>query len=214
MSDTRFTQRAQTALRLAQESASELGHGYVGSEHLLLGLAREGQGVAAKVLQAAGLGPEDLKKGVADLVGRGAPGGPPAQGLTPRCKKIIELALSEAVRLDHHYVGTEHLLLGILREGDGVAVRVLSAAGVEARRLRADVTAAMGGEPAPPPCRGGAGQKRPRPGFQARARTGLSPRFVLSILPVFPAQAGAVSKGGRARAEFPVFYCIGRGFIL
>ncbi|MBM6925752.1 Clp protease N-terminal domain-containing protein, partial [Pseudoflavonifractor phocaeensis] len=69
MSDTRFTQRAQTALRLAQESASELGHGYVGSEHLLLGLAREGQGVAAKVLQAAGLGPEDLKKGVADLVG-------------------------------------------------------------------------------------------------------------------------------------------------
>ena len=154
MSDTRFTQRAQTALRLAQESASELGHGYVGSEHLLLGLAREGQGVAAKVLQAAGLGPEDLKKGVADLVGRGAPGGPPAQGLTPRCKKIIELALSEAVRLDHHYVGTEHLLLGILREGDGVAVRVLSAAGVEARRLRADVTAAMGGEPAPPPFRG------------------------------------------------------------
>ena len=154
MSDTRFTQRAQAALRLAQESAAELGHGYVGSEHLLLGLAREGQGVAAKVLQAAGLGPEDLKKGVADLVGRGAPGGPPAQGLTPRCKKIIELALSEAVRLDHHYVGTEHLLLGILREGDGVAVRVLSAAGVEARRLRADVTAAMGGEPAPPPFRG------------------------------------------------------------
>ena len=154
MSDTRFTQRAQAALRLAQESAAELGHGYVGSEHLLLGLAREGQGVAAKVLQAAGLEPEGLKQGVADLVGRGAPGGLPSQGLTPRCKKIIELALSEAVRLDHHYVGTEHLLLGILREGDGVAVRVLSAAGVEARRLRADVTAAMGGEPAPPPFRG------------------------------------------------------------
>ena len=154
MSDTRFTQRAQAALRLAQESAAELGHGYVGSEHLLLGLAREGQGVAAKVLQAAGLEHEGLKQGVADLVGRGAPGGLPSQGLTPRCKKIIELALSEAVRLDHHYVGTEHLLLGILREGDGVAVRVLSAAGVEARRLRADVTAAMGGEPAPPPFRG------------------------------------------------------------
>ena len=155
MSDTRFTQRAQAALRLAQESASQLGHGYVGSEHLLLGLAREGKGVAAKVLQAAGLEPELLKEQVAALVGQGTPGATPSQGLTPRCKKIIELSLSEAVRLEHHYVGTEHLLLGILREGDGVAVRVLSAAGVEARRLRADVTAAMGGEPSPPPFRSG-----------------------------------------------------------
>lgn len=153
MNETRFTQRAQTALRLAQECSAELGHGYVGSEHLLLGLIREGRGVAAKVLSAAGLEPETLKAAVARMVGVGAPGSPPSQGLTPRCKKIIELSLTEAARLGHHYVGTEHLLLGILREGDGVAIRVLSAAGVEPRRLHADVTAAMGGEAAPSPYR-------------------------------------------------------------
>ena len=154
MNETRFTQRAQAALRLAQESAAELGHGYVGSEHLLLGLAKEGRGVASKVLQAAGLEPEGLKQTVSQLVGVGTPGTAPSQGLTPRCKKIIELSLTEAVRLGHQYVGTEHLLLGILREGDGVAVRVLDAAGVEPRRLRADVSAAMGGETQPPPFRG------------------------------------------------------------
>ncbi|MFR6627523.1 MAG: Clp protease N-terminal domain-containing protein [Flavonifractor plautii] len=131
MSETRFTERAQAALRLAQECSAELGHGYVGSEHLLLGLAREGKGVAAKVLQSAGLEPESLKAAIARMVGVGAPGGAPSQGLTPRCKKIIELSLTEAARLGHHYVGTEHLLLGILREGDGVAVRVLSGTGVE-----------------------------------------------------------------------------------
>ena len=154
VSETKFTQRAQDALRLAQESAAELGHGYVGSEHLLLGLVREGRGVAAKVLQAAGLEAERLKAEVSRLVGTGAPGRVPSQGLTPRCKKIIELALSEAVALNHHYVGTEHLLLGILREGDGVAVRVLAAAGAEPRRLRADVNAAMGGEASSSPFRG------------------------------------------------------------
>ena len=154
MNETQFTQRAQAALRLAQESAAELGHGYVGSEHLLLGLAKEGRGVASKVLQAAGLEPEGLKKTISQLVGVGTPGTAPSQGLTPRCKKIIELSLNEAVRLGHQYVGTEHLLLGILKEGDGVAVRVLDAAGVEPRRLRGDVAAAMGGEVPPSPFRG------------------------------------------------------------
>ena len=93
-----------------------------------------------------------------DAAGRG---GAPSQGLTPRCKKIIELSLTEAARLGHHYVGTEHLLLGILREGDGVAVRVLSGTGVEPRRLHADVVAAMGGEASPSPFRGG-GKTRER----------------------------------------------------
>ena len=154
MNDTRFTQRAQTALRLAQQCSAELGHGYVGSEHLLLGLAREGSGVAAKVLLAAGLDPETLKGAIAGLVGTGDKGAAPSQGLSPRCKKIIELSLTEAARLGHHFVGTEHLLLGILREGDGVAVRVLANTGVEPRRLRADVTAAMGGDPSSSPFRG------------------------------------------------------------
>ena len=159
MNETRFTERAQAALRLAQECSAELGHGYVGSEHLLLGLAREGKGVAAKVLHAAGLSPDTLKSSIAGLVGVGAPGNAPSQGLTPRCKKIIELSLTEAARLGHHYVGTEHLLLGILREGDGVAVRVLASAGVEPRRLQSDVVAAMGGEASPPPFRGKARER-------------------------------------------------------
>ena len=154
MNDTRFTQRAQTALRLAQQCSAELGHGYVGSEHLLLGLAQESSGVAAKVLLSAGLDPDTLKSAIAALVGTGDGGTTPSQGLTPRCKKIIELSLTEAVRLGHQYVGTEHLLLGILQEGDGVAVRVLANVGVEPRRLRADVTAAMGGDPSSSPFRG------------------------------------------------------------
>ena len=108
MNETKFTERAQTALRLAQEAACELGHGYVGSEHLLLGLSREGRGVAAKVLRGAGLEPESIRAAIVRMVGSGAPGERPSQGLTPRCKKIIELSLSEAARLGHHYVGTEH----------------------------------------------------------------------------------------------------------
>ena len=168
MNETRFTERAQAALRLAQEGSAELGHGYVGSEHLLLGLAREGKGVAAKVLQAAGVEPEGLKAAIAGLVGVGAPGGAPSQGLTPRCKKIIELSLAEAARLGHHYVGTEHLLLGILREGDGVAVRVLTGMGTEPRRLHADVVAAMGGDASPSPFRGNGKTREREYGGDAR----------------------------------------------
>lgn len=155
MSETRFTERAQSALRLAQEASAELGHGYVGSEHLLLGLAREGQGVAARVLQNAGLDAETIRAAIRRMVGVGAPGGRPSQGLTPRCKKIIELSLTEAARLGHHYVGTEHLLLGILREGDGVAQRVLVGSSVEPRRLYSDILASLGDNESPPPYRGG-----------------------------------------------------------
>ena len=159
LNETKFTQRAQTALRLAQESAAELGHGYVGSEHLLLGLLREGHGVAAQVLRAAGLDTEALRTAIVRAVGRGAAGDLPSQGLTPRCKHIIELALEETVRLGQPCVGTEHLLLGLLREGDGVALRVLAACGQDPRRLAADLTASLGGDPPPPHHAAG----RPRP---------------------------------------------------
>ncbi len=151
MNSSQFTQRAQTALKLAQESSSLLGHGYVGSEHLLWGLLKEGQGVAAKVLTRAGLTGEAIQNSIARLVGVGAPGNLPSQGLTPRCKRIIELALTEAHRLGHHYVGTEHLLLGLLREGEGVAARVLTGSGLDLRKLYSDVTAALGGDPSVPP---------------------------------------------------------------
>ncbi len=153
MGETKFTERAQTALRLAQESSSEMGHGYVGSEHLLLGLIREGQGVAARTLARAGLESESVRLAIKRLVGVGAPGTQPSQGLTPRCKRIIELSLAESVHLGHHYVGTEHLLLGLLREGDGVARRVLAGSGTDTQKLYSDVLAALGDNESPPPYR-------------------------------------------------------------
>ena len=171
--NSQFTHRAQAALRLAQESSSQLGHGYVGSEHLLLGLLKEGQGVASKVLKQAGLEAESVQASIARLVGVGAPGGLPSQGLTPRCKKIIELAIAEASRLGHHYVGTEHLLMGLLREGDGVAARVLAGGGLDLRRLYSDVSNALGGGDASSPSRGG----KPRPDREYSGDTKLLNQF-------------------------------------
>lgn len=153
MNNSQFTLRAQAALRLAQESSVQLGHGYVGSEHLLLGLLKEGQGVASRVLKQAGLEQEMIRTAIARLVGVGAPGGLPSQGLTPRCKKIIELAIAESNRLGHHYVGTEHLLMGLLREGDGVAARILTGIGLDLRKLYNDVSAALGGSGSSNPAR-------------------------------------------------------------
>ena len=161
LNETRFTSRAQTALRLAQGCASELGHGYVGTEHLLLGLAREGKGVAAQVLRGVGLDAARLKEHIAQLVGVGESGSRPSQGLTPRCKRVIELALEESRKAGTRYVGTEHLLAGILREGEGVAVRVLASCGHSPGRLLLDVRAAMGGE-SPPPYRSAGRPKNER----------------------------------------------------
>ena len=175
ISENRFTQRAQAALRLAQEASAQLGHGYVGSEHLLLGLSREGQGVAAKVLRNAGLEPETIRSSIARLVGVGAPVHMPSQGLTPRCKKIIELAMSEAAGLGHRYVGTEHLLLGLLREGDGVAARVLAGSGVELKRLYTDLMGALGGEPTPP--FRSPGRPKPERDYAERGDTKLLDQF-------------------------------------
>ncbi len=149
MNDRKFTARALESIRLAQEASAQLGHGYVGSEHLLLGLAREGQGLAARLLMEQKLDPETIRASIARLVGVGAPGCSPTQGLTPRCKHIIELALEESQRMGHRYVGTEHLLLGILREGDGVAARILTGSGLDTRKLYGDVAATMGGQPMP-----------------------------------------------------------------
>ncbi len=163
MSSRNFTPRAQEALRLAQEASAQLGHGYVGSEHLLLGLSREGQGAAAHILRSAGLESAALEGAVSKLVGVGAPGCAPTQGLTPRCRRIIELAAQSA--RGSRGVGTEHLLLGILQEGDGVAARVIADSGVHLQRLYTDVTAALGGQ-SPLPFR----DHRPREGKEDPVR--------------------------------------------
>ncbi len=175
ISENKFTPRAQAALRLAQDASAQLGHGYVGSEHLLLGLSREGQGVAAKVLRSVELEPETIRSTIARLVGVGAPVPMPSQGLTPRCKKIIELAMAEAAGLGHRYVGTEHLLLGILREGDGVAVRVLVGSGIELRKLYEDLMSALGGDPTPP--FRNAGRPKPERDYAERGDTKLLDQF-------------------------------------
>ena len=135
MNENKFTPRAEEALRLAQEAAGELGHGYVGTEHLLLGLVREEEGLAHEVLTDAGVTGELVAEIIKKSVGAGLPGSNPAQGLTPRAKRVIEIAVEDSVRGGGTDVGTEHLLAGLLREGNNMAVRILRTAGVDARHL-------------------------------------------------------------------------------
>ncbi len=135
MNENKFTPRAEEALRLSQEAAGDLGHGYVGTEHLLLGLIREDEGVAHTVLTEAGLTDEMVVEIIKKSVGAGLPGSNPAQGLTPRAKRVVEIAMEDSIRGGYHYVGTEHLLAGLLREGNNMAVRILRTAGVDARHL-------------------------------------------------------------------------------
>jgi len=121
----RFTERARKVVALAQEEAGRLRHDYIGTEHLLLGLVREGTGVAYQALHACGVTPEGARERVEGIVGYGD-GDPSQKPFTPRSKKVLELALRESMQLGHDYIGTEHILLGLLAEGGGVAARVLS----------------------------------------------------------------------------------------
>jgi ATP-dependent Clp protease ATP-binding subunit ClpC len=135
MNENKFTPRAEEALRLSQEAAGELGHGYVGTEHLLLGLIREEEGVAREVLTEAGLTDAMIVEIIKRSVGAGLPGSNPAQGLTPRAKRVVEIAMEDSMRGGCNFVGTEHLLAGILREGNNMAVRILRTAGCDPKHL-------------------------------------------------------------------------------
>src|SRR5881394_3838212 len=132
----KFTERARKVLQLAQEEAQRFNHNYIGTEHLLLGLVREGEGVAGKVLTSLDVDLEKVRKAVEDIIGRGDRAVLGEIGLTPRAKKVIELAVDEARRLNHHYIGTEHLLLGLVREGEGIAAGVLESLGVNLEKVR------------------------------------------------------------------------------
>ena len=132
----KFTERARKVLSLAQEEAQRFQHNYIGTEHLLLGLVREGEGVAAKVLNNLGVDLNKVRSTVEFIIGHGDRIIIGEIGLTPRAKKVIELAVDEARRLDHHYIGTEHLLLGLVREGEGIASGVLESLGVNLERVR------------------------------------------------------------------------------
>ncbi len=136
----KFSERARRVLTLAQEEAQRFNHNYIGTEHLLLGLVREGEGVAAKVLANLGVELNKVRSAVEFIIGRGDRAVLGEIGLTPRAKKVIELAVDEARRLNHGYIGTEHLLLGLVREGEGIAAGVLESLGVNLERVRAETT--------------------------------------------------------------------------
>jgi ATP-dependent Clp protease ATP-binding subunit ClpC len=134
----KFTERARKVLTLAQEEAQRFQHNYIGTEHLLLGLVREGEGVAAKVLTNLGIQLSDVRRAVEFIIGRGDRIVEGEIGLTPRAKKVIELAVDEAKLLKHQYIGTEHILLGLVREGGGIAAGVLESMGVKLEQVRAE----------------------------------------------------------------------------
>ncbi len=142
----RFTERARRVIILAQEEAKRLNHSAVGTEHILLGIVREGEGVASKVLESLGISLERIRAEIEAAIGRGDRTPYEEVAFTPRAKKVLELALDEARRLGHNYIGTEHLLLGLIREGEGVAARVLEAMGADLERVRAQVVYLLGEE--------------------------------------------------------------------
>ena len=142
----RFTDRSRRVLVYAQEEARDLRHASIGTEHLLMGLILEDDGVAAQALGALGVTVDVVREKVVELAGpihNPSPGSPP---FTDRAKKVLEFSLREALQLGHSYIGTEHLLLGLVREGDGVAVQVLSDLGIEMSQLRALVFQMMSGQ--------------------------------------------------------------------
>ena len=141
----RFTDRARRVVVLAQEEAYQLNHNYIGTEHILLGLIREGEGVAAKALGSLGISLELVRNRVEEIVGLG--GSPPSGHIpfTPRAKKVLELSLREALQLGHNYIGTEHILLGLIREGEGVAAQVLVKLGAELPKVREQVNLLLSG---------------------------------------------------------------------
>ena len=139
----KFTERARRVLSLAQEEAQRFNHNYIGTEHILLGLVRETDGVAARVLSNLGVELQKVRAAVEFIIGRGERTAPGEIGLTPRAKKVIELAVDEARRLNHHHIGTEHLLIGLMREGEGVAAGVLESLGINLDKVRGETSSIL-----------------------------------------------------------------------
>ncbi|HXO17671.1 MAG TPA: ATP-dependent Clp protease ATP-binding subunit [Candidatus Dormibacteraeota bacterium] len=144
-----FTERARRSIVLAQEEAQRLGNNYIGTEHILLGIISEGESLAAKVLESLGVNLSKVRQEVEAIVGRGGQTVQQEMVFTPRAKRVIELAFEEARQLNHNYIGTEHLLLGLIREGEGVAARVLTNLGVDPAKVRVQTTSLLGAEGQP-----------------------------------------------------------------
>jgi ATP-dependent Clp protease ATP-binding subunit ClpA len=192
----RFTDRARRVVVLAQEEARMLEHDYIGTEHLLLGLIHEGEGVAAKTLLALDVDLDTLRREVEALVGRGH--GAARKGhipFTPQAKKVLELALRESVQLGHRYIGTEHLLLGLVREGEGPASQVLSQRGIELDTVRQEVIRLLHGH------QGAEGRRRRRIAWARYEGEGASPEEILRQLHAIGIRLSAIEdKLGVARS--------------
>jgi ATP-dependent Clp protease ATP-binding subunit ClpC len=161
----RFTARARQVVVLAQDEARALKHNYIGTEHILLGLLREEEGPAARVLESLDITVEEMRAQVARIVGQGDEVTTGQIPFTPRGKKVLELSLREAVSLGHKYIGTEHILLGLVRENEGVAARILLDFDADADKIRAEVMALLAGEPP---------KSRPRASQATRVESGAA----------------------------------------
>jgi ATP-dependent Clp protease ATP-binding subunit ClpC len=179
----RFTDRARRVVVLAQEEARRLNHNYIGTEHLLLGMIREGEGVAARALTAMDISLDLTRQEVESVIGHGEQEPSGHIPFTPRSKKVLELSLRESQQLGHHYIGTEHLLLGMAREGEGVAAQILGKLGAGRERIRHHVIELL---------RGGEGE--------TGAEAGTSPAGIHAFESGERAEAGPAA--GRARAPF------------
>jgi ATP-dependent Clp protease ATP-binding subunit ClpC len=193
----RFTDRARRVVVLSQEESRQLGHNYIGTEHLLLGLLAERDGVAAKVLESFGVQLEAVRYQVFEIIGRGA--GPVAGHIpfTPRAKKVLELSLREALQLGHNYIGTEHILLGLVREGEGVAAQVLAKQGCMLDRVRQEVIRMLTEHPEAAGVRG-SGEVEYAALEELRAQGAAE---LLSDEYVLPRLSGAVHRIDRAHDE-------------
>jgi ATP-dependent Clp protease ATP-binding subunit ClpC len=168
----RFTDRARRVVVLAQEEARLLAHNYIGTEHILLGLIHEGEGVAAKALESLGISLEAVRAQVEEIIGQGGSSPSGHIPFTPRAKKVLELSLREALQLGHNYIGTEHILLGLIREGEGVAAQVLVKLGADLSRVRQQVIQLLSGY-------SGAKQGAEQPGAQGGAEAAPTGSLVL-----------------------------------
>ena len=167
----RFTDRARRVVVLAQEEARLLNHSYIGTEHILLGLIHEGEGVAAKALESLGISLEAVRSQVEEIIGQGGSSPSGHIPFTPRAKKVLELSLREALQLGHNYIGTEHILLGLIREGEGVAAQVLVKLGADLSRVRQQVIQLLSGYQGPAGASGAGGGR----GDQTPASAGVGP---------------------------------------
>ena len=158
----RFTDRARRVVVLAQEEARMLNHNYIGTEHILLGLIHEGEGVAAKALESMGISLDAVRQQVEEIIGQGQQSPSGHIPFTPRAKKVLELSLREALQLGHNYIGTEHILLGLIREGEGVAAQVLVKLGADLNKVRQQVIQLLSGYQGKEPAAAGRGRARRR----------------------------------------------------